>query len=65
MAEIIPLRINPNIIKIMDEIREMAKPYRVCVCDDFVVADVLEDRLLYVCGSCGGYRSCQRVEKGN
>ncbi len=63
MDKIIPLRINPNIVKIMDELREMAKPYRICICDSFVIADVLEDRLLYLCGNCGGFRSCQRGKK--
>jgi len=61
MAEIIPLRTNSNIIRIMEEIREMAKPYLTCVCPDFVIVAVDEDRLLYTCGSCGGFRSCQRV----
>ena len=43
-----------NIINIVEELHELMKPYRVCICDEPVEGEVLKNRFTYRCAICMG-----------
>lgn len=51
-----------DLTNIVDELKEMIKPYLVCICDDFVTSRFIEERLMYICDNCGGLMSLRRIE---
>ena len=43
-----------GLVETVDELHELMKPYRVCVCDNPVEDLFIPDRFTYRCGNCCG-----------
>ncbi len=54
-----------DLVKIVEELDELMKPYLVCVCEEPVKGDVIKIRLTYGCEVCGGVIPLQWVLNNN
>lgn len=43
-----------DLIQVVEELKELMRPYRVCTCDDAVEGRFLENRFTHECKICGG-----------
>ena len=54
-----------DIIKIMEELKELMKPHRVCTCADAVEGRFIEDRYTHECTNCKGVIPLKWVVKSD